>query len=342
MSKKKRSEDQDLSGFQDIPREFQSVRHRVMDKAARYALSSVLKPYAVETSEHDEGEQLQVMRAHVEVRELWRRRVLALRATGWSRLMKGTVDFARNCPEAGFWLDRQLRLRPCGMQMICPWCWCRYYVHETFLRLKYALWRTVDTPTRPPFQFDIYDCVTQEGWPLHTPVSRLYDRVERLRKQTLRKEVPHNLGAFQLFTIEPPDTRCKLPEWEIKQRLLVLVDLGAPGPPQEPVWIPGEQPADYHRNVRLTAARDEHGLTQTQLTGPIGRVCQYPSQMLRGPRDMTVELLEYRGKYRKTSEQGKRKSATGFRMSGYYGCLRNASQRKRELSMQPPLRPDRE
>lgn len=324
-----------LFGFSEPRRELVSVRHRVVDRASRYALASLLRPFAVESSVEDDDEAERVLRAHQEVSGHWRRRVLLLRSQGWSRVAGDVVGYAQNCPETGVWIDRG-SLKPCGLRTICPWCWCRYYVHETFWRLKYALWRTVEEPRTPAFQFDIYDCVTTEYWKRATSVPTLYTRVADLRATTIRQEIPHNAGAFQLFTVEPPDTRSKYPEWKIIQRILVLVGVGDPAPPDNPTAVRTSKCRRVHRTVRLTAARDAAGLTQTQLAAPLGRVCQYPRQLLFGPRDLTVELLEFKGKYRKTGAQGKRKSATGFRMSGYYGCLRNASQRKRELKMWLP------
>lgn len=299
--------------------EIKEVRYRAVDRAARYALSTVFSPASA--AEAGESEGGQIVQAYLSLGDLWRRRLLALRGGQWAALAGSKISFARNCAEVGVRLDGY-RGRPCGLRRICPWCWCRAHVQPLYHRL----WLEIHGPSwnlrREPLAVDVVDRTVEEYWAVDRfSLQDAFDRAAELREWVAENEVPKYYGAFQLTTVEPPDPRQPVVCWRISHRCLVLSSF-AGQPLSDSVPRPRRRGLFHTQGrVRVTTASGVSGLTQRQLTAPVGRVCLYPSQMLRGPVEETVAVLEM---YR---------AGARVRTSEYYRGLRNASRLAREAQL---------
>jgi len=291
-----------MSGSEAIDFTIKVVRSRHVDRAQRYALS----PLTRFTSQDNADREAEIAESTLKLIEQWRDRVYVLRSEGWKRPTGKNLIYTLNCPPIGVLTDK--KTRPCNQYAVCPFCWSRHYVQETFDALKYAYF---SRDAKRPLPLDLVEVTATEllptdEWNLHG----LFQFIQEHRAEFLREFLP-NEGAFQLYTIEPSDPRdrSRSPHWKFQQRVLAMID-----PLQEDPPTKGE----YVGQRRVV--RRHHGVTRKKLGMAVGRTCLYPTQMMRGPKAAVVELLE-----RKRAWGG-----TGFRMSGYYGLLRNKSQRQRE------------
>ena len=108
-----------------------AVRHRWEDKAARYALSSLVPGTSPETPGEDRisATQLALVAA-------WRRRVKALAKGGWKRANDpDKCKYLLGCPPVGVFTHPG-RLHCCRRAAICPFCWCRQHVVAAYRNLK--------------------------------------------------------------------------------------------------------------------------------------------------------------------------------------------------------------
>ena len=184
-------------------------------------------------------------------------------------------------------------------------------MQETYDALEYAYF---SRDKKRPLPLDLVEVTTTEllptdEWTLHN----LFQLIQDHRTDYLSEFLP-NEGAFQLYSIEPSDPRdrSRVPRWRFQHRILAMID-----PFQESPSSKGE----FVGQKRVV--RRHHGVTRKTLGMAVGRTCLYPTQMMQGPKAAVVELLE-----RKRTWGGP--ASKGFRMSGYYGLLRNKSQRQPE------------
>ena len=283
------------------------VRSRHVDRAQRYALSPLTG-----SANKDPGDQeAAITNATLDLIEEWRARVYVLRTEGWKRPTTGkNLIYTLNCPPIGVLTNRQ-KLRPCNQYAVCPFCWSRHYVEETFDALEYAYF---SRDAKRPLKLDLVEVTTTELLPTNDwGLQDLLQSIQDHRIDFLHEFLP-NEGAFQLYTIEPSDPRDRStsPHWIFQQRVLAMIDPFQESPPDR---------GEYVGQRRVV--RRHHGVTRKTLGMAVGRTCLYPTQMMRGPKAAVVELLEL-----KRTWGGK--SSKGFRMSGFYGLLRNKSKRQRE------------
>lgn len=312
-----------------------------LHKACRYALSSVLRnPEAVEPSDDEKGDAAVTAAVHGLTRE-WRQRVASLRGADWARVADAGWYFAINCPPAS--VKTKQRRRRCHLHQVCPYCWCSNYVIDICSRLQWVYYGT-NTPAATvecpytgersriqPRSLDLIEVVTTYEWPTGArPLPMLFRDAAGIdasgkrygRAGMIKKIGP--IGAAQLFTIEPPDPRAEVPCWRWMQRVVMLVLPGS-DLPQKQVDTPDGclrafRRMEVHKSIKLDI-----------LSSVVGRVCQYPSQMLRGSVDRTVEILQHMNEYK--APGSKAKQGRGFRAAGFYGAMRNKQFREMDAKI---------
>lgn len=302
-------------------------------QACRYALASVLRHAdAVVPPNNSEDVSIRYYNHLAKVRLA---RITALSEAGWSRARNKNWLYYVNCPPASATLESRdgcsYKYRYCCQTAFCPFCWCRSYVLDVYDRLFYAYYGfengnkppELERPMRNPFDLieivDTYrinrDVVTNPGLILETNYGGSKGRRKVL--DTLSGVE----GAFQLVVVEPSPKRSKEKEQAVvtlTQRLLVL---SLPDACEVPAL------SDETENVKMVRTVKKHDVISPEvLAGAIGRVSQYPRQMLHGNVKETVALLQFLNAYGRPNESGRR---SGFRMSNYYGILRNRTQRER-------------
>lgn len=332
---------------EDAIREYQikKVRHWPPDGASRHALASLLDDANAVVPEKGHRGDKAVGTAMLKLVRTWRARVHVLRTLGWGKVEGKHFFYCVNCPPVGVHTFEKVA-NTCKNSQVCPFCWCRSNVYDTYERLRFTYYG--HTPIPAPKEDDEDDEEREKVLPValdlleittwvkfeHSKVTipaLLEANITKTRANLIRRLDP--LGAFQLYTVEPSDPRHDAPYWMFKQRILAVVAVGSDDPPE---INRGEAPAGMIAGDDACGRyfKRHTGVSERILAGAVGRIAAYPNQMIRGSRDDTVALLNYINGYggiRQSKQQGR--SRTGFRMSGYYGILRNKTQRMRERRM---------
>lgn len=314
--------------------DFKKVRRYAIDRVARYALQSVLPGRVVEPGTGKDEDEA-VFEATRQLMQSWRNRVLLLRREGWDRTKSSLWLEMMNCPPVGVFTDKTRPWR-CKQTQICPFCWCRAYAYETWLRLRYAYYGGCEMPEydddperipQLPKPLDLVEVLTTTKYPITHPggFRGLLDEVAVERKAYIKTFKP--LGAFQLYTLEPSDSRDKKPFWTLKHRVLAMLYPTDLDPP--------DISHNGHGEVTRVIKR-HHGITRDVLLGAVGRACMYPAQMLRGSYTDTIAFLNYINTYKAPGSSSSKRSS-GYRCSGYYGILRNKQARLLEEEMRRRL-----
>lgn len=269
--------------------EITGVRGRWRDRAARYALSSLTANKWISTdTDMIAMTQLEIIRA-------WRTRVRGLAAQGWE-LAQGAKPyfFLVNCPPVGVYTNITRR-KTCQVAYICPFCWCRRYVHSAFDKLEAFYYDTVQEGPRPEHLVEYTRRLSWDARKFRFELLLCLLHDQRLRRASHRELRPN--GAFRLTVLSPPDFRQPRPCWISEQRMLAVM-------PVEGYNLPVE---DVETEVVRHLAVNREILVQA-----VGRVCKYPRQLMYGPTNETVDLLNFLACH----------GGRGHRMSATYGKLR--------------------
>ena len=331
---------------EDRIREYQikKVRHYPADSASRHALAGLLDDAQAVVPETTPAGDEAVGKAMLRLVATWRARLNVLRTLGWQRAAGPHMFYCANCPPVGVHTF-ETTAHTCKDSQVCPFCWCRSNVYDTYERLRFAYYghmpipkpraEQVDPDEREsvlPMALDLLEITT---W-VHldhgkvTIPSLLKDNITDTRANFIRRLNP--FGAFQLYTVEPSDPRMKQPYWTFKQRILAVVEVGSPDPPQiNRSYAPRGMAVGDDACGRYF--KRHTGVTEYILAGAVGRIAAYPSQMMRGSKQDTVDLLNYINGYGGTRRCKEGVAKSGFRLSGYYGILRNKRQRMLERRM---------
>jgi len=277
-------------------------------KAQRYAVLAPLraKGESGKTRVADIKADLATLRTH------WHARLKSLQSAGWTRSESFKWGYAFNCPPFG--VDSQTsvaletRVIPCGLHLVCPFCWARLVVGPAYDRLTFAFYRGEATPQ---FRMDVIDLA--RSIKVDGDLQEAFAYIRSYRSIALGL-FPGNYGAYVLHTVEPQrqppskkrGKKPKPPTWIIRERVLALVDTDFPMPTVKPTTT-------IHRTSSPKKAL---------LAAIVGRVCGYPTRMLRGPADRVVRVLSDR---------------ESVKLSAYYGGLRNlAAQTRKGPPKGPP------
>jgi len=72
------------------------------------------------------------------LRRMWHKKLMLLEQAGWSRLKSRlNMQYMRNCPPFGVTTDD--KSRRCDVQLLCPFCYARRNVLDSFMQLEMAL-----------------------------------------------------------------------------------------------------------------------------------------------------------------------------------------------------------
>lgn len=228
-------------------------------------------------------------------------------AKDWSYLL--------NCPPIN--VRTKQRSRVCNKIELCPFCWGRERVIETYKAVTYALYGT--------FRSKQFNC--QTGL-LETVLPRPYDFMEVIstwkapfagqdlktwlastlaeRRKFLQK-IPAK-GTFALSVLEPSKDH-----WLLSTRILAMIPIG---------YVPdvnSKTEEDYTLSVKVQAA------DKKVLAAILGRVARYPVGLFdRSVDDKRIaEAMEAR---------------KGLRLSALTGLFRNHSERLRNSQIELPAR----
>ncbi len=168
---------------------------------------------------------------------------------------------------------------------------------------------TVCEDRKQPLKLDLIEVTTTELLPTDERyLHQLFQFIQDHRTEFLRDHLP-NEGAFQLYTIEPPDPRDQStrPHWKFQQRILAMIDPFQESPPEQGEFVGQKR-----------VVRRHNGINRKRLGMAVGRTALYPEQMMRGPKATVAQWLELKRTWGGPASKG-------FRMSSYYGRLRKTS-----------------
>lgn len=293
-------------------------------KACRIALSSLLAATRPEVPEEARtGDHAARIKADYEhLIKLWRGRLNELAAHRW-RAMPDLAKyvFAANCPPLGVRVSGGKELRPCSHRSVCPWCWCRKNVRETFYRFSRVLYAGAEDV---PYPYHLVLIRTHryypdgpDGWSCEDVVQ---DFVKYNKGTYYQDSMKAALGATSLCSIEPPRAYNQNPCWTVQHRILALVreddehdyyvepDLGQ---------LPEDRGAYAHRSVErfdFPKRRD--------LAAAVGKYAEYPVlTMLSGPAQ-AIRVYNSASATVSKDKSGRTVKRNGVRLSAVYGLLR--------------------
>lgn len=304
-----------------------SVSGSYASKACRIALSPLLAATRPEISEEARNwdHELRIKSDYEHLIRLWRARANELAAHRF-RGIRNVQDYvyAANCPPVG--VKTQFKdLWSCNLRSICPWCWCRQHVRETFYRFSRALYAGAeDTPY--PYHLVLirthrYYPDGPDGWSCEEVVQ---DFVKHNKGTYYQISMKAALGATSLCSIEPPRAYNQNPCWTVQHRLLALIredderdyyvepDLGQ---------LPEDKGAYAHRSLErfdFPKRRD--------LAAAVGKYAEYPVLMMTsGPAQAIRVYNSYSATVGKDGA-GRLVKRNGVRLSAVYGVLRGKMQ----------------
>jgi hypothetical protein len=108
------------------------------DVVSRAARDAILGRLYVTNSQHQPSDPAYKPQA-LRLLSDWRDRVTALARLGWLGAKGASASYARNCPPCLVeWSGSTAKKRCCLEYAICPWCWARVNVSQTYARLQRA------------------------------------------------------------------------------------------------------------------------------------------------------------------------------------------------------------
>jgi hypothetical protein len=82
------------------------------------------------------------------LRRMWYKRIRSLKKAGWARLPDElATQYMRNCPPFG--VITKSSARCCNVALLCPFCYARRYVLESFLAVERVLYGGTDPAAKP-------------------------------------------------------------------------------------------------------------------------------------------------------------------------------------------------
>ena len=284
-----------------------AVKGRTVDLAQRYA---VLAPLVARGTRA--GTQQQIIRRMDRLRSMWIARCTALREAGWERLQTGKQWlYIAGCPPFSVMVDGPA-FKPCKNTAICPFCWARNVVKETFERLEHACYVDLqggigpkETQKRRLASLDIVEMEYRFSLARTEELLReLLRGIPKLGKGRVKELLPTALGAYCRFTIEPETNRKGRLVWVVRQRMLAIIQ------------AQDESPDGFRKKRGRLTVRRTHGISRRKLALAVGRTCRYPVWMMNGPAEAVQSVLTAGG------EGGRGKAP---RLGAYYGLLRHRS-----------------
>jgi hypothetical protein len=221
--------------------------------------------------------------AYARLQGQWRQRVRVLKQSGWSVLNATAKDnhensklqWFRNCPPFG--VEPSVRARVCHRIRVCPMCYAREVVAETYRALEFACWRAVVSSAdrgqlklvavKRTFRDRPLSTRSLEEYVEHMTSGGLRSDYKRLKDAGVRV-----LAARSGMTVEPGQTPATV---TIVRGTLAVIPTGCD--------LPGFGEAAKIRQCEVIRA---------DLANLVGWCFPYPRGMLRGDPDLTREILD--------------------------------------------------
>jgi hypothetical protein len=216
-----------------------------------------------------------VSRLTEQTMDLWRYRVHQLEATGLPTFKEITARFSCNCPPvtAQFNVDYQGKVQSCQRHLICPWCWARRYVIQSWNLIQAQAPLQQLPIVADPNGLYVFDHVVREPQ-LDAPSLDLGNIARRLPAiLRLTWKIFKQAGAtacLSLGNVEPALIQ-EQKAWVITSRYLGLCI----------------------QDFRAQAS-DElrvEPLTRSNLGKALARFARYPAGMLRAPVERVIQAL---------------------------------------------------
>lgn len=310
----------------DIEFEFRGVPNRYQDVIQRMAVLYPLR--GVCTGDEQVRERTKALLNQ------WRARIGALVTCGWEPKRgqsQKTILYCRNCRPTFVITDRPTR--PCRLVLVCPFCYARW-VREVWLSIDGSFPAPDPVPEVQDAESEagrelrsiMLDGDVADAEPRHSTVFRwhlierhhtfyrpvlppgnpngttiaeqlsgILQSIENSRRGTVSLVDP--AGAFLYTTIEPWDEGR---EWKIHHRQLYKMS------PEQAF------PAELSENLDGGVTRYERPSRKVILSA-VARVCRYPTELITGDAERTVQLLDIR---RRSGFRGHARYR-GFRSSSY-------------------------
>jgi hypothetical protein len=292
-------------------------------KACRLALSPLLAATRPEisTEARDWDHETRIKSDYEHLIRLWRGRINELMAHRWRALPNiQKYIFAANCPPAGVRVQHK-DLRSCHHRTICPWCWCRQNVRETFYRFSRVLYAGGDDV---PYPYHLVLVRTSrhypdgpDGWNCEEVVQ---DLVKHNKGAYYQLSMKAALGATSLCTIEPPRPYNQNPCWTVQHRILALVRADD----ERDYYVEpdlGQLPEDKGAYAIRSVERIEFP-KRWDLAGAIGKYAEYPVQMMTSGPAQAIRVYNSYSAVVGKDAAGQAVKRNGVRLSAVYGILR--------------------
>ena len=207
-----------------------------------------------------------------------------------------------NCPPLYYAKSQSAANRTCRRYSFCPFCWARLMAGDGYLRFERLLFgdnrRTrKDSPRRREQSngFDLFEYSEELLLPIEDIPTIVWQEHDQLtqHKQWFRRAA----GTFYLTTLEPHGGLIR-----IRPRLLSVI----------PRTVHDRQlPPEIDGTVVRHRWRSPD---RTMVAQAVGRTCEYPLGLLKGPLSISLDILEARS--------GRRGRLP--RLSTYHGDLRGS------------------
>jgi len=189
-------------------------------------------------------------------------------------------------------------------------------VYEPFKKFDDFLYLPDSSQVRPVDLIEVHyerKYMLDQGWELPRDA---FEWVKELKPMYLKKRVKKCLGAFVVCSIEPPENHRdrQRPYYVLHHRLLALIDQFEETPSDA---TPEEDGVESGRKVKRIP-----NPPRKELAMALGRVGIYPRLMMSGSAEKVTEILNMRSPVVRANRSSGQRKEGGYRMSGYYGCLR--------------------
>ena len=292
----------------DVEYNLLDVPNRYQDVIQRMAVMHALRAQLPNTDE-------QVRAATYAMIEQWRARIGTLAAAGWEPKTgpncQHVIAYARNCRPT--FCMTTYKMRPCSNRLICPWCYARW-VREVWMNIDGSFpapdpiepdpleleagreFRSIVLENgvsdagqshRTVFRFHLVErhhvfyrpvvpTDNPRGITLADQLTGILQQVELRRKEIVRQVDP--VGAFIYTTVEPYDQGR---QWKLHHRQLFKMT------PEQ------DFPANIAENTNGSLRRFARPARRVILQA-VARACRYPTALMVGDAERTVQLLDIR------------------------------------------------